>query len=461
MLRIFNSNILTTHRSKYVQFLMLYICGLDDQMDQKSRIEINTTEHCFYEENRIYRLFAAQLIHNFISPNYSSIARQSSVSYLASFIARSSYINACTICESVAALLKWCDTYINSYNHTAIDGDIWLRNNVGNDDNVDNEIWKQKIQAHAHFYNISQAALYIMCFRGCEAFQFYETLVNKNNDNQISMDAEDYNVDLQSVDIGPHRWERIYNHSKLQPLKYCLESVRRESLHLSQIFHFLPKSLIEYHLKEDEKTAKIIEDRQLRMQKIPSRTSMKRISISTPATKERRRQRDLQLDTKKKKAGGVGGLGKGFNPLDSFFPFDPCLLRESHGLIEPYYIEWNGSIRSEKEMDIKHKDSDQDLDDNSCYSCSTDDDDSSAYLSDHSKVHDVSPMSLTSPSSYLEIDSKNLNSAQHMNSVNRSTSETDDCKKDTMLNTKVAKQWLDELNTVKRQRAQSIGTGSW
>lgn len=35
-------------------------------------------------------------------------------------------------------------------------------------------------------------------------------------------------------------------------------------------------------------------------------------------------------------------MGAGFNPLDSFFPYDPCLLRMLHQPIERYYRVWRG-----------------------------------------------------------------------------------------------------------------------
>jgi hypothetical protein len=55
--------------------------------------------------------------------------------------------------------------------------------------------------------------------------------------------------------------------------------------------------------------------------------------ISTAATQEKKR-----LD------GGVGGLGRGSNPLDSFFPFDPYLLKHSHEYVCPYFRNWQDCI---------------------------------------------------------------------------------------------------------------------
>jgi hypothetical protein len=39
---------------------------------------------------------------------------------------------------------------------------------------------------------------------------------------------------------------------------------------------------------------------------------------------------------------GIGLKGTKLNPLDSFFPFDPCLLRLIHQVIERLYRSWKG-----------------------------------------------------------------------------------------------------------------------
>lgn len=54
----------------------------------------------------------------------------------------------------------------------------------------------------------------------------------------------------------------------------------------------------------------------------------------------------------------AGGLGRGSNPLDSFFPFDPYLLRRSHVYIDQMYNTWKvrrgGSctVRGETAADV-------------------------------------------------------------------------------------------------------------
>lgn len=42
----------------------------------------------------------------------------------------------------------------------------------------------------------------------------------------------------------------------------------------------------------------------------------------------------------------AGGLGRGSNPLDSFFPFDPYLLRRSHAYVDTIYNTWKVELLS-------------------------------------------------------------------------------------------------------------------
>jgi len=404
--RKFNKTILMTHRSKYVQFLIFYTCGLEDKKANESNLVSQLDV-----DNRIYRQFAAQLINNLLSSDFSPVERQSSVCYLASFIARSSFISPCTICESIAALLRWAETYIDTFYDVSMDVNT---KHSGGKAGIQRELWKRKVETHAVFYNVCQAAFYIMCFRGKEAVEYYE----KEVASQISdIGNSENDVDLASIDIHAKRWEKMCKHEHLQPLKYCLESVRREFLFIARVFHLLPKTLIQALEEEDEKMATLIADRQARLQNSSNRKK-KRQSISTPATKEKHRLRNAQLKKKGEKiGGGVGGLGKGSNPLDSFFPFDPCLLRLSHGFIEPFYIDWDGGAQIENESAISDEEMSEDDDESMSFESSS----SSEGEAELDDCHDTEPMSFSSIGAKMDIEIKNM----------------------------------------KRARAQSIGSGSW
>jgi hypothetical protein len=66
----------------------------------------------------------------------------------------------------------------------------------------------------------------------------------------------------------------------------------------------------------------------------------------TPARRRSTIISTAAIQEKKRLDGGVGGLGKGSNPLGSFFPFDPYLLQKSYQHIHPYYRNWEDCIPS-------------------------------------------------------------------------------------------------------------------
>jgi RNA polymerase I-specific transcription initiation factor RRN3 len=125
-------------------------------------------------------------------------------------------------------------------------------------------------------------------------------------------------IDLGTIRLSPESWSRLCTH-RLKPLKHCLESVRNEFLHISALFELLaPADIAAVEAGLDAG---------------PAGRSRPASPIQTTATLEAKRRK-----------GGVGGLGKGQNPLDSFFPFDPYLLRRSHPLVARYYRNWDGSL---------------------------------------------------------------------------------------------------------------------
>jgi RNA polymerase I-specific transcription initiation factor RRN3 len=222
-----------------------------------------------------------------------------------------------------------------------------------------------RVSVHSLFYTICQAAFYIMCFRGKECIQYYRKAVeyykNLNLEEETAAELDesisillDYS-DPQLIDITSKRWNRLCSHH-LNPLKFCLESVRGEFLVLADNFDLMDHDVLDKLIVEDRKLASSL-GKGIKAKKV--RKKRKSVSIQTAATLERRRI-----------VGGVGGLGKGSNPLDSFFPFDPYLLRRSYTFVESHYRHWNGSScvdsdgiankdigeELEEEVDIDHDD---------------------------------------------------------------------------------------------------------
>ena len=318
----FDSVILTTHKSKFVQFVILILCGLDYDSYTKNKYGNIITSH----EPRLYREFAAKLIDLVLDQYRATITRQSSACYLASFISRASYICVETACEAVSALLRFAEAYMDNFPTEASARNAWRGVGVGGSggDGADK---RDRIEMHSLFYTVCQAAFYIMCFRGRECFTYYKEALAYHETLQKSGEGDDDNSllygDPQYIDIGIERWNRLCSYH-LQPLRYCLESVRGEFLLLADVSQLLDENLLKQLLMEDNKMTSGLQKLQGK-RKRPT-------SIRTAAILERKRLN-----------GGVGGMGRGSNPLDSFFPFDPYLLRRSYPFVEPYYRDWQGS----------------------------------------------------------------------------------------------------------------------
>jgi RNA polymerase I-specific transcription initiation factor RRN3 len=402
--RVFESLILITHKSKFVQFLLLHLCGLEN----KALPAVTSMEEA---PLTLYRDFAAKLINIIVDPYRATVTRQTGACYLASFVSRASFVCPETVCECICALLRWADAYMQSL------GAMQVRANDARD----------QCNLHSLFYTVCQSACYIMCFRGVEAVKFYR---------YAAANPGGQHAELEHVDIGPERWNRICGHS-LEPLRFCLESVRTEFLQLARIYHLIDPSVLDRLEKSDRRMASV--QQQQKKKKPVSR-------IMTAATLQKQRL-----------SAGVGGLGRGTNPLDSFFPFDPYLLRRSHGFIEPFYNHWGGTIEETFMADdddgladdasAQSGDSDSSGNENGSDSDSNDDDDDDDDDDDQS-FRNTATGSGINPMSFAS----NATSASSRSSVLPGGSMDVHSKRDQL---QVA--WTK----TKRERAPSIENGSW
>lgn len=305
--RVFESSILATHKSKFVQFLMLFLCGLEPPVVEKSRAE-DDDDSTVEEQVPLYRLFTARLMGRLRDGRQSISFRQTAACYLASFLSRAKYVNNETCCEALCSLLGWTDAYMRN-----------VQSSVAADA-------REQCAEHSLFYTVSQAAFYIMCFRGAGVIDFF--LANSDP-------SEDSECESEDINISRERWEKLCSH-QLQPLRYCLESVRYEFLDV--VDGFMDADILKKLRQEVDQPEK--------------RKRRKATKITTAATLEKERL-----------LGGVGGLGKGTNPLDSFFPFDPFLLSRSHVFVEPMYCHWQGSAESADEQNEMDSDDDSSIED--------------------------------------------------------------------------------------------------
>lgn len=408
LLPTFDSTILPTHRSKFVQFIMFLICAIDNTHNNNNTNDGSTTS------NRLYRSFATRLLNIILDPYRATVLRQSSACYLASFISRAQYVCDETVCEVIAALLRWSEAYMNIYSKTTTTTTTTESVSCGDNSGVGGGLeqnHRDKCEVHSLFYTVCQAAFYIMCFRCREAISYYRKTISyhnhhHHNDNHdttstttmMMMDQqtekESHHVKLDHIDISPTRWEKLCS-NPLNPLRYCLESVRIEFLHLSNVFQLLQPLTLQrllYEMNEkrndgsSSNSTTPLEEPPMTQQKqqqdqgmdwllslsSPLKISMKKRRksfssssiIRTPVTAEKARRKSLisssSSNGKKKRggssdsdsgSGGVGGMGRGSNPLDSFFPFDPYLLRRSYDYIAPYYRSWDGGVEADDDDD--------------------------------------------------------------------------------------------------------------
>lgn len=420
---VFDSTIITTHRSKYVQFVLFMLCGLD--------YEKNKGKAPAVDDHNLYRVFTGHLLDIILDPLRATTMRQCSACYLASFLSRSKYVCIDTVCESISALLSWAEAYMLTFPTES--------STIAAFRGMDS---RNQCEAHSLFYTVCQAAFYIMCFRGGDAVGHYRTAVATHI-------ANDDATDVEGINIGSERWSRLCCHH-LNPLRYCLESVRGEFLHVADVLSLLAPTLLKSLSEEDKKMSTGV--------KRPKKT---RRSIMTPA-----------LMAKKRVKEGVGGLGRGSNPLNSFFPFDPYLLRRSYVFIEDYYRHWDGSIEDISDQNIDDDDDDQLLAGGVLVDDFLEADDDDGYESNDSSVSNSSDtsngsrngntreesqktgeqaMSLASAASGMAITLSERERERESNSQPPKAVET----------SKKAVQREAWSKTLSRNRAQSIGSGSW
>eukprot|EP01135_Chromosphaera_perkinsii_P005508 Nk52_evm57s352 gene=Nk52_evmTU57s352 len=173
LLKAFDKTILHTHRSKAVQFLLLFICKLDDK----------------YPE-----LFLGSMLRTFGNSSTSIFVRQTTIAYIAGFIARGKYVKMETVKSSVEVLMEWACRYVDGYDH-------------------DEKPTVISVQKHILFYSVCQAVLYIFCFRHRE---FLSSTAGINYVLKLGFD-------------------RLIS-CNLNPLKVCQEPLVKEFARISRAF---------------------------------------------------------------------------------------------------------------------------------------------------------------------------------------------------------------------------------
>lgn len=283
LLKVFEHSILNTHRSKYPQFLLFYVCRMDPQFQD---------------------VFISQLLATSLDPQTPPTTRQSCGAYLASFLARAKYISVAYLQKALYHLLKWLHGQMDIYDAAQQNQHDKLEDYADEiaaepDERVLEESEKVEISSvrgfqESIFISSLQTVCYMLCFRGLEI---------ATSDNGAGYEF------LRSLG-----WERLLLTSGgYCPLAYCQQTVATEFLNLVEAFDLVSEECLE---RIDQ-------------------------AIGTATVSATKSAKSME-HSKKPTAGSVPVstlLGQR-QPLETFFPFDPYLLRRSFRYIGPLYLYW-------------------------------------------------------------------------------------------------------------------------
>lgn len=224
------------------------------------------------------------------------------------------------------------------------------------------------------FYATCQALCYILCFRTRDIL------------NDPSGDGDQ----LLRGNKPTLQWMFT---SHLETMKHCMEAIAFEFLRTAKEFNLVDRKILKVQWKALEAHLQVgSRDGEQEAGNGPNgeRTNASNgenedVAVGVPATPTSRSRVIAHLSGKSQPGFGsrvtrrktptldykqfesnmeAGGIGKGLNPLDSFFPFDPYLLRRSFKYIEKSYIAWEAVSRDrDREFDTFDSDSEEDTSD--------------------------------------------------------------------------------------------------
>ncbi|KAK9817200.1 hypothetical protein WJX72_010975 [[Myrmecia] bisecta] len=141
LLVAFERAMLPTHRSKFTQYLIFYLCQ-------------QAPEHCS-------QTFAQLLLERLSDVRQAPITRSACAAYLASFLARARYVPEATVVRALEHLANWCLRYCQDQDRRLAASLASL--SVSGAETVMGGILAPGVQ-HQVFYAACQALLYILCY---------------------------------------------------------------------------------------------------------------------------------------------------------------------------------------------------------------------------------------------------------------------------------------------------------
>ena len=307
LLCVFQDVVLRTHKCKFVQFLTFYGCQFDAHSPAR---------------------FAELLLRKFLDAQEAVVVRQACIAYLCSFLSRGRFVERATVQSVLQTLLDWIHRFLDSSAAaTAAAVAAGQRQQGQQQGRQQGQQQQQQQQAPMSprrqagadsklLYAVCQGVCYIACFRGTD------------------YGAPPASGGCHPALLHPQRCWAGFVGSAFDPMSQCLESVAREFLRVARHEQLL-----------DEETLAL--------------PQLQRLQDWTDLSPQKRGGSAKTTKKKKRRRSGVGGLGRGKNPLDSFFPFDPYLLRRSFHYIDEIYADWNGGPTADFDDDDDDDDEDE------------------------------------------------------------------------------------------------------
>ncbi|KAJ1951631.1 DNA independent RNA polymerase I transcription factor [Linderina macrospora] len=301
ILDLFDTIILPTFKSRYTQFLVFFLSAKDPQ----------------YADVFLGTMMGkvGDPVRNLTTDRVSTVAKVAAASYLGSFVARAAFISPQIVRNVMGVLVQWANAYLDWQEQREPERSYAqaLAPSAANSLHVD-------FERHAVFYAVTQAVLYLFCFRW--------------RDLATPLDAQQ---PLDESELDSLRWcpevegiQRVV-FSKLNPLRACSAAVAQQFAAVASQTNFL----FCYALIQQNKRSTSADE--------SDDAAARGSSITSLLRKE----------------------------LDTFFPFDPMALPISRQYIDPIYLEWRSVGGNGDDED----DSDDDGDDDGEPAEGADDDD--------------------------------------------------------------------------------------
>lgn len=181
--RCFERTVLATYQARHVQYLLFYICG---------------------QHEALPGVFLGRLYEKVISDATPAVIRQLAVAYVASFVARATYVHSNLARECLEKLCGWLREYVREARDAVVSTD-----------------------RHLSFYAVCRAVLYTLCFR------LADLLENEGGANffvGLRLDTV-FDSPLQPlVALRGHITAEFSSLMKRHELKYCESYTRLHSV---------------------------------------------------------------------------------------------------------------------------------------------------------------------------------------------------------------------------------------